>query len=101
MIDSLLKLMPTFEVLECPYEEIVAARDFTGVPYHIYTTTHAIRFDFDAIRYMVDSRGKISGRRSFIGSDGRLIASDVYERTEPHTIFRKNADGLFESRYVS
>lgn len=96
LIDSLLTLAPTLEAIESSHDEILGARDFSGVPYHIYTTKNTLRFDFDTIRYMVTSRQTFTGRRSFVGVDGRLLAVDVYKAEHPHTIWSYTG-GLFQN----
>ncbi len=87
LVDTLLSLDPTFECIDSPHEEIVGVRDFSGVPYHLYTTKNSLRLDFEMIRHMVSSRGSFTGRRSFLGQDGRLLAVDVHQREQPHKIY--------------
>ena len=98
IIDRLLSLSPTLEALETSNADILAARDFSGIPYHIYTTVNAARFDLDILRTMVETRGRHPGRRSFLGKDGRLLALDIYQSQDPHTVctWRRNADGVFD-----
>jgi hypothetical protein len=88
IIDRLLSLSPTLEALETPNEDILAARDFSGLPYRIYTTVHTVRFDLHVLRKMIDTRGRHPGRRSFLGKDGRLLALDIYATQEPHTLWQ-------------
>jgi len=85
-IDRLLSLSPTLEALDCSTNDILAARDFSGIPYHIYTTVSTVRFDFELLQHMINTRGKQPGRRSFLGPDGRLLALDIFQCQEPHVI---------------
>ena len=87
LIDTLLSLAPTLEAIETLDDDILAARDFTGVPYHIYTTVHGVRLDLDILHDMLMTRGVHAGRRSFLGMDGRLLAVDIYKAQEPHTLW--------------
>ena len=108
-IDILLSLAPTLEALDIPDDDtILAARDFSGIPYYIFTTKNAARFDVDTIRAMVDSRCTMPrGRRTFVGDDDRIIAIDIHRDTLPHIICsydgtdvrvrcRSNAEGFFD-----
>jgi hypothetical protein len=93
LVDSLVSLSATLEAIESPVDEIVAVRDFSGVPYHMYTTKNAIRFDLDMLRYMITSRESHIGRRSFVGPDGRLLAVDVHQCQWPHSVWSYDTDG--------
>ena len=95
LIDSLVSILPTLEQIETVHDEIIAARDFGGFPYKIFTTSSTMRYESHVIHYMISSRTSFTGKRSFVSDDGHLIALDVNYtnvsgisgNTMPHTIW--------------
>ena len=89
-IEALLRMHPTLEPLaDIPCDDVVGARDFTGVPYTLLTTPSTLRNTMDLLEYMVGSRGDVVGRRSFVAEDGRVVAVDLFESdfSQSHTIW--------------
>lgn len=100
--DTLLCMCATLEPIALPFDEIIAARDFSGLPYKIFISKEALRRSRDLAHYMVSTRTSFSGRRSFIDESGHLIAIDY--NTEPiykESVWYYEGDAyLLEERFL-
>ena len=75
--DIFLSISPTIERIETVHDEIIAGRDFTGIPYKIFVSLGAMRYESHIIRHMILSRATFAGKRTFIADDGHVLALDV------------------------
>lgn len=90
--DALPSMAPTLEAIHLADIELVGARDFSGVPYTILSTTSTVRNAPWVLAHMIASRGDVIGQRSFLADDGRVIAVDVFQSREPHTAWFYDGD---------
>lgn len=79
LLDEILSCSSTLEPIETSSPDILAARDFAGSRYEIFTTLLAMTFHRRTLEYMLSTRGSFQGKRTFIEADGHPIAIDRHQ----------------------